>query len=349
MNSLLKRQIRKHLGTHPEDSEKISTFINAVNLSYQNYEEQQKMIQRAMLISSDELFEANQKLKEKTTNQNKLIERLKNVINTLNKHQLHNETTSEEIGLDGEKLARLIDQQAKQIIKTNSQKEVLLKNLEVQNQELNEYAHIVSHDLKSPLRSIDTVINWIIEDYQDTLGDGVRKNLNLVLNNLEKMDLLINGILNYSTINKLETNVYDVDLQHLVLGVISSIYVPNNISITIIKKLPIVKGDKIRLEQLFQNLLTNAINYSDKPNGQIEIGVKEINGFWEFYIKDNGKGISEIYYEKIFKVFQKLQNNKKSTGIGLSIVKKIVGYYGGNISLKSKVGVGTTFYFTLPK
>src|SRR5690606_3729569 len=104
-----------------------------------------------------------------------------------------------------------------------------------------------------------------------------------------------------------------------------------------------------RLQQLFQNLLDNAVNYIDKPEGIIEIGVKNVGLFWEFYVKDNGLGIPKAYHTKIFQVFQKLKSNNDSTGLGLSIVKKVVDYYGGSIRLESTEGKGSTFFFTLPK
>ena len=110
-----------------------------------------------------------------------------------------------------------------------------------------------------------------------------------------------------------------------------------------------VKGDKYRLQQLFQNLIDNAIKYNDKANGLIEIGVIDANEFWQFYVKDNGKGIETAYFDKIFKTFQKLENNPNSSGIGLSIVKKIVSLYGGKVWLESEIHKGTTFYFTLKK
>ncbi|TYP96710.1 phospho-acceptor domain-containing protein [Tenacibaculum adriaticum] len=349
MNSLLERQIRKYLAPQEKASLDLTEFINAIDRSYENYEDQQKMIQRAMIISSEELFEANQKLQGEAIRQSKVIEKLKDVINTLGLYQLPKDQKREEIELDVEKLAKFIDNQAKQIVEANNQKERLLENLEKQNQELNEYAHIVSHDLKSPLRIIDTVTNWLIEDYKDVMNNECQGNLQLILNNVEKMDSLICDILDYSTIDKAETNIYDVDLQHLVTEIINIIHIPAHINVKIIETLPIVKGDKFRLQQLFQNLLINAVNYIDKPKGKVEVGVEERNGFWQFYIRDNGKGIPEMYYEKIFKVFQKLENNEKSTGIGLAIVKKIIDYYGGSISLDSQINKGTTFYFTLPK
>ena len=224
----------------------------------------------------------------------------------------------------------------------------LLSNLEVQNQELSDYAHMVSHDLKSPLRSLDSLTTWLKEDYSDKLDESCNKSLDLIRSNVDKMDALINGILEYSTIGKNKVEVYDVDTNKLIEDISESLHVPSYFSITK-GDLPIIKGDKYRLQQLFQNLISNALNYNDKEKGKIEIGYKEEEEFWQFYVKDNGKGIDEQYFDKIFNTFQKLESNLESTGIGLSIVKKIVDIYGGKIWLTSKLGEGTTFYFTLKK
>ncbi|BAO75959.1 sensor histidine kinase [Winogradskyella sp. PG-2] len=230
--------------------------------------------------------------------------------------------------------------------KAFKRQQILLNNLELRNQELSDYAHMVSHDLKSPLRSIDTLIAWLKDDYIDKLDDQGQQSLNLIRNSVEKMDTLINGILEYSTIGKSTIEVYDVDLDNLVDDILDIIYIPDTIEIRK-EKLPLIKGDKYRLQQLFQNLISNSITYNDKEYGIVEIGVIDKNDFWEFYIKDNGKGIEEVYFKKIFETFQRLESNQDSTGIGLSIVKKIVDLYGGDIWLTSELKKGTTFFFTL--
>lgn len=232
--------------------------------------------------------------------------------------------------------------------KAFKRQQVLLSNLELRNQELSDYAHMVSHDLKSPLRSIDTLTAWLGEDYKDAFDENGNKTLNLIRSNVERMDTLINGILEYSTIGKNQIDVYDVNLNNLIDNIVDILQVPKHISITK-TDLPVVRGDKYRLQQLFQNLIGNAIKYNDKVDGRIEVGVTNAIDVWEFYIKDNGKGIDEAYFEKIFKTFEKLENDVQSTGIGLSIVKKIVDLYGGKVWLTSVLGEGTTFYFTLKK
>lgn len=232
--------------------------------------------------------------------------------------------------------------------KAFKQQQSLLKNIELRNQELSDYAHMVSHDLKSPLRSIDALTAWLKEDYKDAFDNNGTKTLNLIRDNVEKMDTLIKGILEYSTIGKNQMDIYDVDINALINDILNIIQVPDNININK-QNLPIIKGDKYRLQQLFQNLIGNAINYNDKDLGIIDIGFEDQDNYWQFYIKDNGKGIEETYFNKIFKTFEKLENNPESTGIGLSIVKKIVDLYGGKIWLESQVNIGTTFYFSLNK
>jgi len=348
MNSLLKRQIRKYLKDDLASDKNLEEFLDAVNRSYTNFDEQFAMQQRAMTISSDELFEANQQLKSEASAQKEVIDKLKHVIETLKFYKLPEQKETDHTDLDGSKLVDFIDNQTKEIVEINKQREKLLSELAYQNQELSDYAHMVSHDLKSPLRSIDTLTAWLKEDYKDAFDANGIETLGLIRNNVEKMDTLINGILEYSTIGKNQTEVYDVDLNNMLDNILTIIQIPEHITVTK-TDLPIVKGDKYRLQQLFQNLIANAISYNDKAIGFVEIGVVNKNKFWEFYVKDNGKGIEAAYFDKIFKTFEKLQNNTESTGIGLSIVKKIVDLYRGKIWLTSKVGEGTTFYFTLKK
>lgn len=350
MNSLLKRQIRKYLSDELASNENMEQFLNAINRSYNNYDEQFNMLQRSMQLSSEELFAANKKLEKEAKAQQEVIDKLKHVIETLKFYELpENIASKNNADLDGLKLINFIDNQTKEIIKINQQRENLMSELEHQNEELSDYAHVVSHDLKSPLRSIDTLSSWLKQDYKDSLDVNGVNSIKEIRSHVEKMDMLISGILEYSTISKNKVEFYDVDTDKVVDEVIKMIDVPKHISIIKRNKLPVIKGDKYRFQQLFQNLIANAINYNDKAEGLIEIGFKTRGKFWQFYVKDNGKGIKKAYFEKIFKIFQKLENKPGSTGVGLSIVKKIIDVFGGKIWLESTVGVGTTFYFTLKK
>ncbi len=229
------------------------------------------------------------------------------------------------------------------------QKESLLLELEKSNDELQEYAHIVSHDLKSPLRSIDALVSWLKEDNKDKLDETSIQNLDLIEMTLEKMELLISDILNYSSVGADNSKITEVDTNQIVTDLINILYIPDHINVTIVKKLPIVVGDKTKLQQVFQNLMSNAIKFNNKDKGQIQIDVEDKKGYFQFSISDNGIGIDQKFHNKIFKIFHALNKNKDSTGIGLSIVKKIVNLHEGSIWLESELEKGSKFYFTLKK
>ncbi|MEO0293163.1 MAG: two-component regulator propeller domain-containing protein [candidate division WOR-3 bacterium] len=226
----------------------------------------------------------------------------------------------------------------------------LEKKVAERTKELESFAYIVSHDLKAPLRSINQLSEWIIEDYYEKLDEKGKENLKLLKDRTLRMNNMIQGILEYSRIGRTEGEVEKVDLNSLVKETIEILSPPKNIKIKIENKLPIYMADRTRLIQIFQNLLSNAIKYIDKPKGIIKIGCTEEKNYWKFSISDNGPGIDKKYHEKIFEIFQTLGNKKEeSTGIGLTIVKKIVELYKGKIWVESKLGKGTTFFFTLPK
>ncbi len=228
------------------------------------------------------------------------------------------------------------------------QKENLLRKLAKSNEELQDYAHIVSHDLKSPLRSISALMSWIKEDYSNVIDEAGMQNFKLIEDKLEKMDHLIDGILNYSSIDEKHSINQKTDLNETINNIKNIIYVPEHIKVKINNKLPVLNVDPIRIQQVFQNLISNAINYIDKPEGLVEIGYIEEKNLHQFSVADNGIGISEEYHKKIFDIFQSVSEDE-STGIGLSIVKKIIGLYNGTVWLKSELGKGTTFYFTIKK
>ena len=236
-----------------------------------------------------------------------------------------------------------------QIRAQENKKEELLKNLSQQNEELNEYAHVVSHDLKAPLINIHSLVHWFMEDHKEALDENALKPLHQVLFNVEKMDFLIKGILDYSTIDKLESEDRFIDFNILLNEVVQTILLPSHVTINIQKTLPTIYGNAWRFRQVFQNLIQNAIHYNDKEVAHIEIGAIEKEGYYEFFVKDNGIGIKSDYFERIFKVFTKLDSTGVSSGVGLSIVKKIITYYNGAIWLESEEGTGTTFYFTFGK
>ena len=230
-----------------------------------------------------------------------------------------------------------------------NQKGRLLSQLEKSNDELHEYAHVVSHDLKSPLRSINALVSWLKADNEDKFDKVSLQNLALIETTLEKMDQLISDVLEYSSIGSDNNEQTEVDLNILIDDLIQFLYKPEHVEIKVLSKLPVVLGDKTKLQQLFQNLMSNGIKFIDKEKGYVKINVEDIGSHYKFSIEDNGIGIDKEYHSKIFKVFQSVNKREDSTGIGLSIVQKIIELHQGEIWLESKLNEGTTFFFTLKK
>jgi two-component system, sporulation sensor kinase E len=230
-------------------------------------------------------------------------------------------------------------------------REELIQNLTESNDELSNYAHVVSHDLKTPLRSISAAMSWLKEDNQDSLDEMSQSYLAIVDEALLKMDKIISDTLRYSELRRKSSKESEVDLNNLLKHLIAELkqsYPETTIEIS--GKLPSLVINDTKAIQIFQNILDNACKYRDpERKSMVKISCGVIFGFYEFQIQDNGIGISKEYEHHVFEIFQKLNNNKDSNGVGMSIVKKIVENYGGNIWFESEVGKGTTFKFNLPR
>jgi PAS domain S-box-containing protein len=224
------------------------------------------------------------------------------------------------------------------------------QQLNENNKELESFAYVVSHDLKAPLRAIASLSNWLAEDYKDKLDEEGQETLNLIIQRSKRMDGLINGILNYSRVGRRTEEAKLVELDTVVNDAITLVSPPEHVTVTVETKLPTIVCDQTRIYEVFQNLISNAVKYMDKPKGEIRVGCVDDGRLYTFYVSDNGPGIEEEYFNKIFQMFQTLHSRDEveSTGVGLTIVKKIVEMYGGTIWLESKIGEGSTFRFTLP-
>ncbi len=234
-----------------------------------------------------------------------------------------------------------------------SEEEIRSKNNELikTNKELDDFAYIVSHDLKAPLRGIGSVVDWLSEDYGEKLDDEGKKHLATLKQRARRLSTLIDGILRYSKIGREKDERRPTKFNTLISDVLSLIEIPEHIQVTVDKDFPIIPCNSTQIEQVFQNLLSNAIRYMDKKKGQINIHCHEEEKLWHFQFSDNGPGIAEEHFERIFKLFQTLgtQNDVEGTGIGLTIVKKIIENHGGTIWPESKQNQGSVFHFTLPK
>ena len=346
MHSLLKRQIRKHLPDDFKENPALDAFFNAVSDSYSNFDEKITMIQRATSLSSTELFEANERLNTEAEAQRKVLKSLSQAVAVVQ----HLNGDAKAMKFDPLKLVEDIEQQAHKLVTITAEKDVLLQNLEQQNESLNNYAHMVSHDLKSPIRNVHSLVSWVFEEGRDKFNAQSQANVELIFQNLTKMDSLIDGILEHSTIDSLKEPPVLVDLYTLIDEIENTIYVPESVTLKKSRKLPRLFTGKYRMEQLFKNVITNAIAaIEDKEYGLVVIDVKEEKGNWLFSVTDNGKGIPDHLQNGIFDMFRKLENNSDATGIGLALVKKIINYYKGDIWLSSEEGRGTTFFFTINK
>jgi len=248
-------------------------------------------------------------------------------------------------------LVNIIQRKEQETLIENQKKseEALLKNIAKQNQQINEYTQMVSHDLKSPLLNIHTLISWCKTDLKESLDSQNLNHLDEILFNVEKMDSLIDGILDYSTVDKVHAKDKIIDLNELVQNIIIGISIPDNVVVNVQENLPSITGNSWRYKLVFKNLIQNAIIYNNKENPIVEIGFEDLDDYYKFSIKDNGIGIKPGYFDKVFKVFSKLDNNSSSPGIGLSIVKKIITYYKGDIWIESEENIGTTINFTVLK
>jgi|GEM_PF-2196321 PAS domain S-box-containing protein len=229
--------------------------------------------------------------------------------------------------------------------------EHLLKELAEKNKDLDDFAYIVSHDLKAPLRGIKSLADWIYEDYSTVLGGDGKEQLDMLRNRVFRLHGFIEGLLEYSRIGRMNMKKESFDLERAVSQVIEMVKPEEDFDIKILTKLPNIYAEKLRIEQVFQNLISNAINYNDKRKGSIEISHEESPTHFLFKVKDNGMGIEQRHFDKVFQIFQTLntRDTYESTGIGLAIVKKIVTSHKGTIYLESEPTKGTTFIFTIQK
>jgi PAS domain S-box-containing protein len=222
------------------------------------------------------------------------------------------------------------------------------KRLTERNQELNRFTHTVSHDLKAPLRAIANLSQWIADDLEGQLSKENQRNIDLLQKRVYRMESLIDGLLVYSRIGRTQVATQTVDVGELLIEILDSLVPPPGFTIDLQPQMPTIMAKRLLLSQVFSNLISNAIKHCDRPDGRIEISATQKGQYYEFSVADNGPGIAPANHERIFGIFQTLKGRdvKESTGIGLSIVKKIIETEGGEIAVESELGSGATFRFT---
>ncbi|MEN8206556.1 MAG: CHASE domain-containing protein [Pseudomonadota bacterium] len=218
-------------------------------------------------------------------------------------------------------------------------------------EELEQFAYVTSHDLKAPLRGIANLAAWLEEDLGGKLTDATREQLGLLRDRVQRMNALIEGLLEYSRIGRAAHSMASVDTGELLAEVIDSLSPPDGFIVDVAANMPTLYTDRLHLYQVFSNLIGNSIKHGKGEQGRVEVTVRDRGEYYEFTITDDGPGIAPEYHDKVFMVFQTLavHDYGSNTGIGLALVKKIVQEHGGSITLESEEGNGATFRFSWPR
>jgi light-regulated signal transduction histidine kinase (bacteriophytochrome) len=222
------------------------------------------------------------------------------------------------------------------------------------NAELEDFTYVVSHDLKEPLRGIEAFSGFLAEDYGDKLDEQGQRYISVLRQSAVGMKDLIEDLLRLSRIGRGRHEYATVAVESLLTDVrrdLGFALKEKEVDLRVQPGLPTITCQSARLKQVFDNLISNAIKFNDKPHPVVEIACHEDDGVYSFSVRDNGIGVDEKYHEKIFQIFQRLGRREEyeGTGAGLTICKKIVEAHGGKIWVESKVGQGSTFSFTIPK
>lgn len=244
-----------------------------------------------------------------------------------------------------------LEKRAGELEQVNSLLAITNAMLEKRNAELDQFAYVASHDLKAPLRAIANLSEWIEEDLTGQLPEENQHQLALLRNRVHRMEALINGLLEYSRVGRRDRQIEAVDVRSMLEETIDSISPPPEFTISLPNEMPTITTNRTALNQVFSNLISNAIKHHDRDEGLIQITAEDQGNIIEFAVADDGPGIAPEYHNKVFTIFQTLKSRDEleSTGIGLSLVKKLVESEGGTIRLESALGEGATFRFSWPK
>lgn len=227
----------------------------------------------------------------------------------------------------------------------------ITRALERNNKELDQFAYVASHDLKAPLRGIANLSQWIEEEIGTGINDQAKEYLTLLRGRIHRMEGLIEGILSYSRAGRAKAGAEDVPVRELLDDIIELVAPPEGAEITIAGEMPTLHTERLPLQQVFLNLITNGLKYAGGAAARISISGADAGEFHQFSVSDNGPGIAPEFHEKIWGIFQTLNPRDKveGTGIGLALVRKIVDNKGGRAWVESEAGSGATFHFLWPR
>ncbi len=235
-------------------------------------------------------------------------------------------------------------------VAAEEQEAKLIERIAAANRELKDFAYVISHDLRAPLRGVNSIAHWLVEEYADKLDAEGNELIELLLGRVQRMEQMINGVLEYARIGHDQTTRDEVNVRALIDQIVQDIVPADRIQTVIETPLPTLYMDAVRLRQVFQNLIDNAVKYMDKPQGEIRIGAQQQGVEWRFWVRDNGVGIPPNQTERIFQMFQTLgsPDQTESTGMGLPLVKRIVELNNGRVWVTALPEGGSSFEFTLP-
>jgi light-regulated signal transduction histidine kinase (bacteriophytochrome) len=221
------------------------------------------------------------------------------------------------------------------------------------NRDLEQFAYIASHDLQEPLRAVAGFTTLLRQRYQGKLDEKADSYIDFVVDGVARMQALINGLLEYSRVNTRGSAPEPVPADRALQEALANLRtaIEQSGAVVTATPLPTVRADAAQLAHVFQNLIENALKFRSERPPEIEIGARRQDGFWQFWVRDNGIGLEPQYADRIFLIFQRLHTRDKypGTGIGLAISKRIIERHGGKIWVESQAGQGATFYFTLPE
>jgi signal transduction histidine kinase len=218
------------------------------------------------------------------------------------------------------------------------------------NVELQQFAYVASHDLRAPLRAIDSLTSWIEEDLKDQLTDEARTYMSLLRGRVGRMERLLIDLLDYARVGAGAQAVEMVDVASLIDGVMNLAHLPDGFVVEIEPPMPTFETARVPLQRILLNLITNAVKHHDRVGGRVKVAVQDVGAFWTFVVSDDGPGIPEDFWAKAFQMFQTLKPRDvvEGSGMGLAFVKKLVEGAGGEVSIESR-GRGTSVRFGWPK